>query len=206
VQLSKPCKARSARVRVRGTVDLFDVDGCVLQPRHRSERHFCRTPPAADNVRYEASSLCRLDTVTKSKTVHVVQQSFRAGPDHAKGIQFSILLILAERSRAILNASYCFKREKASISIPPADKRTSRKSKRKQFRKPIGRMMSLRKRPSVRGLVPAKTSGPQQKYQTVFLTSTGNIPSAEPSRNLVLQHLFGNHTDALCRADWAAPR
>jgi hypothetical protein len=32
----------------------------------------------------EASGLCRLDTVTKTKTVNVVQQSYKVGPENRR--------------------------------------------------------------------------------------------------------------------------
>ena len=76
-----------AGLRVRGIVDLLDVDGCVFDFKTSSKRpngiaaeHSLQLTTYAI-INPEASGLWRLDTVTKTKTVHVVQQSFRWGLD-----------------------------------------------------------------------------------------------------------------------------
>ena len=76
-----------AGVMVRGIVDLLDVDGCVFDFKTSSKRP--NGIPAEHSLQLTtytmiipgASGHCRLDTVTKTKTVHVVQQSFRVSAD-----------------------------------------------------------------------------------------------------------------------------
>jgi RecB family exonuclease len=76
-----------AGVRVRGIVDLLDVDGCVFDFKTSSKRpngisaEHCLQLTTYTMITPEASGQCRLDTVTKTKTVNVVQQSYRIGPD-----------------------------------------------------------------------------------------------------------------------------
>jgi CRISPR/Cas system-associated exonuclease Cas4 (RecB family) len=76
-----------AGVTVRGIVDLLDVDGCVFDFKTASKRpNGIPAEHALQLTTYsmitpEASGLCRLDTVTKTKTVNVVQQSFQTGPE-----------------------------------------------------------------------------------------------------------------------------
>jgi CRISPR/Cas system-associated exonuclease Cas4 (RecB family) len=72
-----------AGVAVRGIVDLLDITGCVFDFKTSSKRP--NGLPAEHSLQLttytmitpQASGLCRLDTVTKTKTVNVVQQSFR---------------------------------------------------------------------------------------------------------------------------------
>ena len=76
-----------AGVAVRGIVDLLDLDGCVFDFKTSSKRP--NGIPAEHSLQLttytmitpDASGHCRLDTVTKTKTVHVVQQSFQAAAD-----------------------------------------------------------------------------------------------------------------------------
>ena len=76
-----------AGVAVRGIVDLIDVDGCVFYFKTSSKRP--NGIPAEHSLQLttytmitpQASGLCRLDTATKTKTVNVVQQSFRVSAD-----------------------------------------------------------------------------------------------------------------------------
>ena len=76
-----------AGVKVRGIVDLLDTDGRVVDFKTASKRpnglsadHSLQLTTYA-MITPSASGLCRLDTVTKTKTVHVVQQSYRVGAE-----------------------------------------------------------------------------------------------------------------------------
>lgn len=76
-----------AGVKVRGIVDLLDVNGCVFDFKTSSKRP--NGIPAEHSLQLTtyamitpgASGLCRLDTVTKTKTVQVVQQSYQVGSE-----------------------------------------------------------------------------------------------------------------------------
>ena len=76
-----------AGVTVRGIVDLLDVDGCAFDFKTSSKRpNGIPAEHGLQSTTYtmitpEASGLCRLDTVTKTKTVTVVQQSFQTSAD-----------------------------------------------------------------------------------------------------------------------------
>lgn len=76
-----------AGVKVRGIVDLLDTDGRVIDFKTASKRP---NGISADHtlqlatygmITPGASGLCRLDTVTKTKTVQVIQQSYQVGAE-----------------------------------------------------------------------------------------------------------------------------
>lgn len=76
-----------AGVKVRGIVDLLDTDGRILdfktackRPTGISTEHRLQLTTYA-MITPGASGLCRLDTVTKTKTVQVVQQSYQVGTE-----------------------------------------------------------------------------------------------------------------------------
>lgn len=76
-----------AGVNVRGIVDLLDTDGCVVDFKTASKRpnglladHRLQLTTYA-MITPGASGLCRLDTVTKTKTVQVIQQSYQVGSE-----------------------------------------------------------------------------------------------------------------------------
>ena len=76
-----------AAVKVRGIVDLLDTDGRVLDFKAASKRpiglsaeHSLQLTTYA-MITPGASGLCRLDTVTKTKTVQVIQQSYPVGSE-----------------------------------------------------------------------------------------------------------------------------
>ena len=76
-----------AGVNVRGIVDLLDADGRVLdfktaskRPNGISAEHSLQLTTYA-MITPGASGLCRLDTVTKTKTVQVIQQSYQVGAE-----------------------------------------------------------------------------------------------------------------------------
>ncbi len=72
-----------AGVKVRGIVDLLDVTGCVFDFKGAAKRpHGISAEHGLQLTTYAmitpgASGLCRLDTVTKTRTVQVVQQSYQ---------------------------------------------------------------------------------------------------------------------------------
>ena len=76
-----------AGVKVRGIVDLLDVDGRVFDFKTASKRpNGISAEHGLQLTTYTlitpgATGLCRLDTVTKTKTVHVVQQNYQVGPE-----------------------------------------------------------------------------------------------------------------------------
>ena len=76
-----------AGVKVRGIVDLLDTDGRVLdfktaskRPNGISAEHSLQLTTYA-MITPGTSGLCRLDTVTKTKTVQVVQQSYQVSAE-----------------------------------------------------------------------------------------------------------------------------
>ena len=76
-----------AGVKVRGIVDLLDADGRVVDFKTASKRpnglsadHSLQLTTYA-MITPGASGLCRLDTVTKTKTVQVIQQSYQVGAE-----------------------------------------------------------------------------------------------------------------------------
>jgi len=76
-----------ASVKVRGIVDLLDVNGCVFDFKTAAKRpHGLSTEHGLQLTTYAmitpgASGPCRLDTVTKAKTVQVVQQSYQVASE-----------------------------------------------------------------------------------------------------------------------------
>jgi len=76
-----------AGVKVRGIVDLLDTAGRVVdfktaskRPNGLSAEHSLQLTTYA-MITPGASGLCRLDTVTKTKTVQVIQQSYQVGSE-----------------------------------------------------------------------------------------------------------------------------
>jgi len=76
-----------AGVKVRGIVDLLDTEGRVIdfktaskRPNGLSAEHSLQLTTYA-MITPGASGLCRLDTVTKTKTVQVIQQSYQVGAE-----------------------------------------------------------------------------------------------------------------------------
>ena len=74
-------------MKVRGIVDLLDTDGRVVdfktaskRPNGLSAEHSLQLTTYA-MITPGASGLRRLDTVTKTKTVLVIQQSYRVGSE-----------------------------------------------------------------------------------------------------------------------------
>ncbi|MBI4480216.1 MAG: PD-(D/E)XK nuclease family protein [Acidobacteria bacterium] len=79
-----------AGIKVRGVVDVLDVEGCVVDFKTASKRpngitaeHGLQLTTYAIIVP-GASGVCRLDTVTKTKTVQVVQQTYEIGPEERR--------------------------------------------------------------------------------------------------------------------------
>lgn len=74
-----------AGVKVRGVVDLLDTDGRVFdfktaskRPNGISAEHRLQLTTYA-MITPGASGLCRLEIVTKTKTVQVIQQRYQVG-------------------------------------------------------------------------------------------------------------------------------
>ena len=88
--IEQTVQSEIAGVKVRGIVDLLDVDGCVFDFKTSSKRpngisaEHCLQLTTYAMITPEASGLCRLDTVTKTKTVNVVQQSYQVGPENRR--------------------------------------------------------------------------------------------------------------------------
>jgi CRISPR/Cas system-associated exonuclease Cas4 (RecB family) len=85
-----PVDGEIAGVQVRGIVDVVDVNGRVLDFKTASKRPQ-RVPPEYGlqlttyaMITPGASGLCRLDTVTKTKTVEVVQQTYKVGTEERR--------------------------------------------------------------------------------------------------------------------------
>jgi len=79
-----------AGIKVRGIVDVLDVNGCVVDFKTASKRpngvtaeHGLQLTTYA-MITPGASGLCRLDTVTKTKTVQVIQQTYDVGPEERR--------------------------------------------------------------------------------------------------------------------------
>jgi hypothetical protein len=82
-----------AGVNVRGIVDLLDTDGRVLdlktaskRPNGLSAEHSLQLTTYA-MITPGASGLCRLDSVTKTKTVQVIQQSYQVGAEDRRFVE-----------------------------------------------------------------------------------------------------------------------
>jgi len=79
-----------AGIKVRGIVDVLDVNGCVVdfktatkRPNGVTAEHGLQLTTYA-MITPGASGLCRLDTVTKTKTVQVIQQTYDVGPEERR--------------------------------------------------------------------------------------------------------------------------
>jgi hypothetical protein len=79
-----------AGIKVRGIVDVLDVNGCVVDFKTASKRpngvtaeHGLQLTTYA-MITPGATGICRLDTVTKTKTVQVIQQSYEVGPEERR--------------------------------------------------------------------------------------------------------------------------
>jgi CRISPR/Cas system-associated exonuclease Cas4 (RecB family) len=79
-----------AGIKVRGIVDVLDVNGCVVDFKTASKRPNGIT---ADHglqlttyvmITPGATGICRLDTVTKTKIVQVIQQTYEVGVDERR--------------------------------------------------------------------------------------------------------------------------
>ena len=82
-----PVEGVIAGVRVQGVVDLLDIDGRIIDCKTATRRPVGITPDYSlqlttySMITPGASGFCRLDTVTKTKTVQLVQQSCETGPE-----------------------------------------------------------------------------------------------------------------------------
>jgi len=88
--VEQPVAGEIAGINVRGIVDVIDVNGCVVDFKTASKRpngitaeHGLQLTTYA-MITPGASGLCRLDTVTKTKTVQVIQQTYDVGPEERR--------------------------------------------------------------------------------------------------------------------------
>lgn len=85
-----PVNGEIAGVQVRGIVDVLDVSGRVIDFKTASKRPQGVSPEYGlqlttyATITPGASGLCRLDTVTKTKTVEVVQQTYNVGTEERR--------------------------------------------------------------------------------------------------------------------------
>ncbi len=85
--VEQPVEGKIAGVSARGIVDVLDVNGRVLDFKTASKRP--NGIPAEHGLQLTsyvmitpgASGSCRLDTVTKTKTVQVIQQTYDVGTE-----------------------------------------------------------------------------------------------------------------------------
>jgi putative RecB family exonuclease len=88
--VEQPVSGRIAGVKVRGIVDVLDTNGRVIDFKTASKRP---NGIAADHglqlstyamITPGANGTCRLDTVTKTKIVQVIQQTYVVGPEERR--------------------------------------------------------------------------------------------------------------------------
>lgn len=85
-----PVEGEIAGVKARGIVDVVDVDGRVLDFKTASKRPNGVTADYGLQlttyamITPGASGSCRLDTVTKTKTVQVIQQTYEVGAEERR--------------------------------------------------------------------------------------------------------------------------
>jgi len=88
--VEEPVSGQIAGVKVRGIVDVLDVAGCVVDFKTAAKRP---NGIAADYglqlntyamITPGANGSCRLDTVTKTKTVQVIQQTYEVGQEERR--------------------------------------------------------------------------------------------------------------------------
>jgi len=88
--VEQPVEGTVANVKVRGIVDVLDINGCVIDFKTASKRP--NGIPAEHRLQLTtyamvtpgASGSCRLDTVTKTKTVQVIQQTYDVGAEERR--------------------------------------------------------------------------------------------------------------------------
>jgi hypothetical protein len=85
-----PVEGVIAGVRVQGIVDLLDMKGRIIDFKTATRRPAGITPDYSlqlttySMITPGAGGSCRLDTVTKTKTVELVQQSCEIGPEECR--------------------------------------------------------------------------------------------------------------------------
>jgi len=85
-----PVEGVIAGVRVQGIVDLLDIEGRIIDFKTAARRPAGITPEyrlqltTYSMITPGSSGPCRLDTVTKTKTVELVQQSCEIGPEERR--------------------------------------------------------------------------------------------------------------------------
>jgi hypothetical protein len=82
--------SRRRGVRVQGIVDLLDIEGRIIDFKIAARQPVGITPDYSlqlttySMITPGSSGCCRLDTVTKTKTVELVQQSCEIGPEERR--------------------------------------------------------------------------------------------------------------------------
>ena len=89
-EVERPVSGQIGGVKVRGIVDVLDANGCVVDFKTASKRpngvaavHGLQLSTYA-MITAGASGECRLDTVTKTKTVQVIQQTYAVGQEERR--------------------------------------------------------------------------------------------------------------------------
>ena len=109
-------------VRARGFLDLLDTEGRIIDCKTASRR------PNGVSAEYGlqlatyvmiapgASGMCRLDTITKTKTAQLIQQNFKVGPDQRRLVESVFPMVqdairdgvyLPHRGSTLCSRRYC---------------------------------------------------------------------------------------------------
>ena len=120
--VEKEVDGEIAGVKVRGFIDLLDTAGRIIdcktaarRPAGVSAEHALQLTTYA-MITPGATGACRLDTLTKTKTVQLIQQAYEAGPEPRKlaeslfpMVQDSIRdgVYLPRRNSALCSRRYC---------------------------------------------------------------------------------------------------
>jgi hypothetical protein len=79
-----------ANVKIRGVVDVLDINGCVIDFKTAAKMpHAIPAEHRLQLITYAmimpgAGGSCRLDTLTKTKTVQVIQQTYDVGAEERR--------------------------------------------------------------------------------------------------------------------------
>jgi CRISPR/Cas system-associated exonuclease Cas4 (RecB family) len=88
--VEQPVEGEIGGAKVRGIVDVIDTKGCIFDFKTASKRpngiaaEYAFQLTTYAMITTGASGACRLDTVTKTKTVQVIQQTYQVGPEERR--------------------------------------------------------------------------------------------------------------------------
>lgn len=88
--VEKPVAGEVGGVKVHGFVDLLDTEGRIIDCKSASKRpsgvphDYGLQLTSYAMITPGASGTCRLDTVTKTKTIQLIQQTYHVGPDERR--------------------------------------------------------------------------------------------------------------------------